>query len=48
LVERGADPTIEANDGRPVDVAKGLHRSKKYRRVWPEAVTFLEAIARQG
>jgi len=50
LVERGADPTITANgtQGRPVDAAKGFHQLKKYRRVWPEAVAFLEAVAQPG
>jgi ankyrin repeat protein len=45
LIERGADPTITAKgtQGRPVDASKGLHQSKEYRRVWPEAVTLLEA-----
>lgn len=47
LLDRGADPTIAAagTQGRPVDVAKGLHQSIKYRRVWPEAVALLEAAA---
>jgi ankyrin repeat protein len=44
LLERGADPTIAAagTQGRPSDAAKGLHQSRKYRRIWPEAVALLD------
>jgi hypothetical protein len=44
LIERGADPTIAASgrQGRPIDAARGLHQSRKYRQVWPEAVALLE------
>jgi ankyrin repeat protein len=46
LLERGADPTIAAAgaQGRPTDAAKGLHQSRKYRQVWPEAVALLSAF----
>ena len=47
LLVRGGDPTIAARgtQGRPVDAANGLHQSRKYRRVWPEAVALLSSAA---
>jgi ankyrin repeat protein len=44
LLDRGADPTIAANglQGRPIDAARGLHQSRKFRVVWDAGVALLE------
>jgi hypothetical protein len=49
LLARGADlrRAARGTQGTPLDAARGLHQSKKYRIVWPEAVALLEAAARR-
>jgi len=44
LLDRGADPTIAAagEQGRPIDAARGLHQSKRYRIVWAQAEALLD------
>jgi hypothetical protein len=50
LLERGADAGIAAGgkQGRPIDAARGLHQTKKYRIVWAEGAALLEQRGRRS